>query len=93
MNPPMFDRLKRFSQGSDLLIWDASYIETDKHPGWGHSTWAEGLELGRSAGVKQILMTHYSREYTDTFLQKQEQIARQRDSLCRFAREGMVICL
>ena len=93
MNPSMFERLKRFSQGSDLLIWDASYIETDKHPGWGHSTWTEGLDLARSAGVKQVLMTHYSREYTDTFLWEQERIARQRDGLCRFAREGMVIHL
>ena len=36
-------------------------------------------------------MTHYSREYSDVFLQEQELAAKEQDSACLFAREGMVI--
>lgn len=87
-----FPALTRFARGSGLLIWDASFTAADLRPGWGHSTWEQGLELGRAAGAGQVLMTHYSWEYTDAFLRRQEELAC-RDGLCRFAREGMVIVL
>ena len=89
----MAPRLTAFARGADLLVWDASFVPEDFKPGWGHSTWREGLALGRAAGVRQVLMTHYSREYTDEFLQGQEALARETDSGCLFAREGMVIRL
>lgn len=85
----LFPRLAEFVRGSSLLIWDANYTRADKRPGWGHSTREEGLALGRAAGVERILMTHYAREYTDAFLEEQEELARRED--CIFAREGMVL--
>lgn len=87
----MAPRLTAFARGADLLVWDASFVPEDFKPGWGHSTWREGLALGRAAGVKRVLMTHYSREYTDEFIQRQEALAREMDGGCLFAREGMVI--
>ena len=60
---------------------------------WGHSTWEEGLAVGRAAGAKRILMTHYSRDYTDEFLRGQERLAQKECGACAFAREGMVIAL
>lgn len=87
-----FSALAGFARGSDLLIWDASFTRSDLRPGWGHSTWEQGLELGRAAGVGQVLMTHYSLDYTDEFLRRQEKQAG-RDGLCRFAKEGLVIAL
>lgn len=86
-----FARLVTFAQGSDLLIWDANFTRNDKQPGWGHSTWEEGLALKRAAGVQRILMTHYCRDYTDAFLREQEMLAGREDGNCVFAREGMVI--
>ena len=71
-----FRELAGFARESDLLIWDASFTESDLQPGWGHSTWKQGLALGRAAKVKRVLMTHYSREYTDELLRRQEALAR-----------------
>ena len=84
--------LTRFARNADLLIWDAAFTPGDFKKGWGHSTWQEGLALGREAGVKQVLMTHYSQNYTDSFLSEQKKLAGA-DSRCLFAREGMVIQL
>ena len=81
-----------FARNADLLIWDAAFAPEDLIRGWGHSTWQEGLALGREAGVKQVLMTHYSQVYTDSFLSEQEKLAAT-DSRCLFAKEGMVLQL
>ena len=84
--------LTNFAQGADLLIWDATFAPGDLIPGWGHSTWQEGLVLGDRAGVKRVLMTHYSQTYTDRYLSEQEELGKA-DGRCLFAREGMVIPL
>lgn len=93
MNGEMEAALADFARGSSLLIWDANFTRADKRDGWGHSTWEEGLAVGRAAGAERILMTHYSRDYTDLFLREQESLARRENSACVFAREGMVIAL
>lgn len=82
-------RLTAFARGTDLLIWDANYTSADLKRGWGHSTWAQGLELGQAAGAKQVLMTHYSSGCRDEFLREQEALAA--SPLSRFAKEGMVL--
>lgn len=88
----IFPALAGFAQGSNLLIWDANFTPADLRPGWGHSTWEQGLELGRAAQVGQVLMTHYSWGYSDEFLHRQETLA-ELDGICRFAKEGMVMTL
>lgn len=87
----MARQLTAFTQGADLLIWDASFASGTLRPGWGHSTWEQGLELGRAAGAKRVLMSHYNSGYTDEFLQEQERLAGQAGGLGCFSREGMVI--
>lgn len=91
MDKETFSALEDFARGTDLLIWDAAYTAADRRPGWGHSTWEEGLAAGRAAGAKRVLMTHYCREYNDQFLREQELAAQKADGSCIFAREGMVI--
>lgn len=93
MSESLFPRLRDFASGSSLLIWDASFTQADKCSGWGHSTWQEGLALGRAAGAERVLMTHYSRGYSDDFLREQEKLALRECDRCIFAREGMVISL
>ena len=85
----------RFSREAQLLIWDANFTEEDRkiHPGWGHSSWEQGLWLARESKVKMVLMTHFSREYTDECLRQQQKLAEGEDQICRFAKEGMVIRL
>ena len=90
MDGDMRAALADFAQNADLLIWDATFAPGELIRGWGHSTWQEGLALGREAGVKQVLMTHYMQTYTDSFLSEQEKLGGDR---CLFAREGMVIRL
>lgn len=85
--------LVEFAKDSGLLIWDASFTSGDKRPGWGHSTWEEGLAVAGRAGAERVLMTHYSGGYTDEFLARQERLAQGRSGGCIFAREGMVIGL
>ena len=92
MNENMFAALASFARDADLLIWDATFTDGDLIKGWGHSTWQEGLSLGRQAGVKRVLMTHYSQTYSDRFLSEQEKLAAA-DSRCLFAKEGMVLPL
>ena len=92
MDGNMRGALAAFAQNADLLIWDASFAPDGLIKGWGHSTWQEGLALGRQAGVKRVLMTHYSQTYSDRFLSEQERLA-SADSRCLFAKEGMVLPL
>lgn len=84
-------KLEAFARDAELLIWDASFAPGQERPGWGHSSWRQGLQTGRRAGAKRVLMTHYAIEYDDAFLQEQEALAGQEDKACLFAREGMVM--
>ena len=86
-------RLADFARDCDLLIWDANFTEADLQKGWGHSTWAQGLEMARASGAARVLMTHYDRSYTDAFLREQERLAREKWDTCVFAREGMELVL
>ena len=85
--------LEEFAQDSALLIWAANFTAEDlaRRPGWGHSSWQQGAALGAAAGVGLTLMTHYSWEYPDGFLQEQERLASRTGSWLCFAREGMEI--
>lgn len=93
MDPSMERELQEFAKNAELLIFDANYLpkDLDGHEGWGHSTWEAGIRLARAAGVKRILMTHYSWEYTDEILKGQEKMAKHEYRECMFAREGMEI--
>lgn len=89
MGEGMEDRLADFARDCDLLIWDANFIPGEIKPGWGHSTWEEGAALGKRAGARTVLMSHFSHWYDDTVLRQQEQRALAADGAVRFAREGM----
>lgn len=80
-----------FCRDCNLLICDANFSpeEQKQHPGWGHSSWEEGVRLRRKAGARRVLMTHFSCDYTDEILREQETLAKKADDLCCFAKEGM----
>ena len=91
MNDEIFSALADFARDCDLFILDANFIRTDLQPGWGHSTWEQGIALRHAANAGMALMTHYNWEYTDNFLREQERLALQADPASRFARENMKI--
>ena len=65
--PPDPDIVRR-CEGVDAIFFDSAYAPADyeTHQGWGHSTWADGLELAKACGCKKMILGHISLDYTDT---------------------------
>lgn len=55
--------LKKLAQGADVLIQDATFEEEKENRM--HSGAKEAAELAQKAGVKKLILTHFSRRYTD----------------------------
>lgn len=51
--------LKSYLKGSDLTAFDAYFSDDNFIPGWGHSTWEQGVEIWREAGLKKMAMYHH----------------------------------
>jgi phosphoribosyl 1,2-cyclic phosphodiesterase len=78
--------------GADILIHDSQYTpeEYGQHKGWGHSTWAEAVQVAREAGVKKLILFHHDPEHDDKRLEGIEQeAAGMLDDVC-MAREGWI---
>jgi phosphoribosyl 1,2-cyclic phosphodiesterase len=78
--------------GADLLVFDGKYT-ADEYPayrGWGHSTWQEGIELARSTGVKQLLITHHDITLDDAAARTREQEIQAAWPQAALARQGMI---
>ncbi|WP_374466870.1 MBL fold metallo-hydrolase [Ferrovibrio sp.] len=82
-------------EGADLVIYDSTYTdkEFEKHVGWGHSTWQEGVRLCRAAGVKTLAIFHHDPDHEDLFMEALEAEARQLWSGALVARENMRVNL
>ncbi len=57
------ENILNISGEADLLIHDATFIETKKE--MMHSGAKEAAELAKKAGVKNLVLTHFSRRYTN----------------------------
>jgi phosphoribosyl 1,2-cyclic phosphodiesterase len=101
VGPKWRERFVKFIGGADLLIHDAMYTpdEITTHAGWGHSTYAEAVELARDSGAKRLALFHHEPEHTDDAM---DQVADQARELARkgggtveifAAAEGMRITL
>ncbi|MBI4870644.1 MAG: STAS domain-containing protein [Candidatus Riflebacteria bacterium] len=55
------EKLHELAQDADLLIFDAQFTPEDyeAHRGWGHSTWADAIEVARAANVKTVCLFHH----------------------------------
>ncbi len=82
-------RLKAFVHHADYLIFDAQYTDEElpAHAGWGHSSWEQGVELGKLAGIGCVMMTHYDRSHDDKFLRFQEKQLREYGENALFIKE------
>ncbi len=92
-NEEKLRELTEFARGSDLLIYDGQYTETE-YPGcygFGHSIPEIGLELAKNAGVKKILFTHHSPSHKDAFMQEWEEKIKKLNPNAGFAKAGMVV--
>jgi ribonuclease BN (tRNA processing enzyme) len=88
-------RLVELAQGADLLVHDAQYTaeELEKRRGWGHSSFDQAMQVAEMAGVKRLALTHHDPEHDDEFLQRIENLCRERFPNAVLAREGMEISL
>ncbi len=68
-----------FVRGVDLLIHDAQYTpeEIENHRGWGHSTFADAVELALEAQVPRLLLFHHDPSRTDDQIAEIETRARE----------------
>jgi ribonuclease BN (tRNA processing enzyme) len=66
------ERMIDFVRGAAVLIHDTTYTteEYDHHRGWGHSTFADAVELALAADVKTLVLFHHEPRRTDDGLEK-----------------------
>ena len=84
--------LERFSEGAELLVYDATYIPSEYESlrrGWGHSTWYAGVALAKAARVKKLLLFHHHPDHTDDELDRLLAFACAEFPATEIAREGM----
>lgn len=82
-------------QGADVMIYDCTYTdeEFERHVGWGHSTWEEGLRLAEAAGVKRLVIFHHDPSHDDAFMDRLAMRAETARPGTMVAREGERIVL
>jgi len=86
---------------ADLLIHDAQYTDEQYRitRGWGHSTYADTVDLAIESGVKRLGLFHHDPDRTDDDLERQLEICRQRvtaacsDLECFATSEGLSLDL
>jgi phosphoribosyl 1,2-cyclic phosphodiesterase len=88
-------RLIEVIRGADLLIYDATFTDTEfpARAGWGHSTWQQGIRLKEAAGVELVIFAHHEPRRTDRALDEMAEAAASASVNAAFARQGMVIAL
>ena len=68
--------LEPYIKNADALVSEATYLhyEADLAQRFGHITARQAAEMAKSAGVKNLLLTHFSRRYRerDVFAEAQE---------------------
>lgn len=87
--------LRALAEGADVLIYDAQYLP-EEYPaklGWGHSTYAHGVDLARAAGVSRCVLFHHDPSRSDAQVAAVEARASELLPGCVAAREGLVLDL
>jgi ribonuclease BN (tRNA processing enzyme) len=88
--------LVHLCRGADALIYDAQYTPEEyagevgpSRRGWGHSTFAAGVEVARAARVKTLALFHHDPRRTDEEVAEIVQRSRKLFPATVAAREGL----
>ena len=94
-NPDLDASIRKLAEGADLLVYDGQYTpaEYQSRLGWGHSTWEEGIQIARDAGVKELVLFHHDPDHSDLFLDKMLLEARACFPLVHAAMEGTTVSI
>jgi ribonuclease Z len=59
---------RRLAAGADLLACESTYLQSEAREAHDHyhMTAAQAAELARDAGVRRLVLTHFSQRYTET---------------------------
>ncbi len=94
------ETLVALAAGADLLIHDAQYTPDEyaghvgpNRAGWGHSTWAEAVEVARCSGVRRLALFHHDPTRDDDAMAVMEHRVRGEFPEAFAAREGTAVCL
>ncbi len=94
---PESDRnIRELARGADVLIYDSQYTRKQlgkEKKGWGHSSWEEGVEVCKEAGVKRFILFHFDPDSSDKDIDRIQKGARAQFRNSRAAIEGMEITL
>lgn len=87
------ERLAAFIQGATYFIYDAMFTPEEylARQGWGHSTWLEGTKLARAAGVRNLVLSHFSPDHTDSQVDEIVRLAKKEFPKTIAAREGRTV--
>ncbi len=69
-NGDLSDNALALAEDADILVHDTYFSPEDYAKGRGHSSVDMAVELARKARVKQLVMFHYSPDYTDDAIRK-----------------------
>jgi phosphoribosyl 1,2-cyclic phosphodiesterase len=58
------------AKGTDMLIHDAQYLDTDFKPTWGHSTIDSAIDVAVKAGAKRLVLYHHDPDRSDDALDR-----------------------
>jgi phosphoribosyl 1,2-cyclic phosphodiesterase len=85
------DNIVELSRDADVLIHEAQYTpeELPHYRGWGHSSWAQAVEVAEKAQVKLLIITHHDPDHNDEFLREVEKQCQARFPNTFLAREKM----
>ncbi|MGA0596269.1 MBL fold metallo-hydrolase [Enterovirga sp. CN4-39] len=85
--------LASFVAGSDLVIYDGMFSETEylRCRGWGHSTWEKGVALCEAAGVTSLAIFHLHPQHDDEYLARLDAEMGARMPGAFLAREGQIL--
>ena len=93
------DDFVNFCRGADLLIADGQYTDEEylTHVHWGHPRATTMVDLAKSAGVKQLAITHHDPMQTDEKVDEKIDMCRKRARSINFdgaifgARDGITL--
>ena len=67
MDTRLCDAAVELAAGADLLVCESTFLSADQDlaTAYGHMTAAQAAWLAREAGVRRLVLTHFSQRYTD----------------------------
>ena len=86
-------QIVELARDADVLIHEGQYTpeELPRFRGWGHSSWAQAVEVAELAKVKQLIITHHDPDHNDAFLCDVEKQCQARFPNTVLAREKMEV--